>query len=257
MFGIDLFDASIVPAMTIAMLAGVLSFLSPCVLPIVPPYLAYMAGTTLQPAGHGGGAAVARGPDWRVISASVFFILGLSTVFMVLGFTASLMGQMFLRYQSYLAIGSGLVLILFGLHFLHVIRIPILDQDRRFAAAGDRGGTALGAYVMGLAFAFGWTPCIGPILGMIISMAAQEDTVSRGMVLMLGYVTGLGLPFLAVALSLQRALGAMNRIKRHMGTIEKLTGGLLIVVGVMLSLGVFTKLSLWLVQRFPALGLIG
>jgi cytochrome c-type biogenesis protein len=255
MFGIDLFDASMLPALSIAMLAGVLSFLSPCVLPIVPPYLAYMAGTTLQPAGPG--AEVARGPDWRVVNASIFFILGLSTVFMVLGFTASLIGQMFLRYQNYLAIGSGLVIILFGLHFLHVIRIPILDQDRRFDAGGDRGGTAFGAYVMGLAFAFGWTPCIGPILGMIISMAAQEDTVSRGLVLMLGYVTGLGLPFLIVALSFRRALGTMARIKRHMGTIEKVTGGLLVVVGVMLSLGIFTKLSLWLVERFPALGLIG
>ena len=254
MFGIDLFDASLAPSLAIATLAGVLSFLSPCVLPIVPPYLAYMAGTTLQPAG---GAAVARGPDWKVVNASVFFILGLSTVFMVLGFTASLIGQMFLRYQNYLAIGSGLVIILFGLHFLHVIRIPILDQDRRFDAGGDRGGTAFGAYVMGLAFAFGWTPCIGPILGMIISMAAQEDTVSRGLVLMMGYVTGLGLPFLIVALSFQRALGTMARIKRHMGTIEKVTGGLLVVVGVMLSLGIFTKLSLWLVERFPALGMIG
>ncbi len=250
MFGIDLIDSSLALALLIALFAGVLSFLSPCVLPIVPPYLAYMAGTTIPDVQN------RRGADPRVVTAALFFVLGLSTVFIFLGFAASLVGQFLLQYQREMAIASGIVILVFGLHFLHVFRIPLLDREARMDAP-DGAGTALGAYVMGLAFAFGWTPCIGPVLGMILSLAAQEDTVSRGVLMMGAYAVGLGLPFLLAAIFLNRALGTMTRIRRHMPKIEMATGGMLVLVGAALVFGFFTQFSFWLLETFPALGLIG
>ncbi|MHA3980394.1 cytochrome c biogenesis CcdA family protein [Halovulum sp. GXIMD14794] len=251
MFGIDVIDGSLAPALFIALLAGVFSFLSPCVLPIVPPYLAYMAGTTL-----GTEQEERRGVDPRVVTAAIFFVLGLSTVFILLGLAASALGSALLSWQRELSIAAGLVITVFGLHFLGVFRIPILTRDARFDA-GDRGGSAMGAYVMGLAFAFGWTPCIGPILGSILSLVIQDATLGRGVAMMGVYALGLGVPFLLAAIFLNRFMGAMTRLRRHMGTIEKVTGGLLVVVGVMLVTGLFSKFSFWLLETFPALGLIG
>ncbi|WP_112323329.1 cytochrome c biogenesis CcdA family protein [Oceanibium sediminis] len=250
MFGIDVIDSSLLPALFVALFAGVLSFLSPCVLPIVPPYLAYMAGTTVPD------VQTRRGADPKVVTAALFFVLGLSTVFIFLGFAASMAGQALLQYQREMAIASGIVILVFGLHFLHVFRIPLLDREARLDAR-DGTGTAMGAYVMGLAFAFGWTPCIGPVLGMILSLAAQEDTVGRGVVMMASYAIGLGLPFLLAAIFLNRALGAMGRLRAHMGTIERVTGVMLLVVGGMLVTGLFSTFSYWLLETFPALGLIG
>lgn len=249
MFGIDLFDASLSLSLLIALFAGVISFLSPCVLPIVPPYLAYMAGTSTD-------SMSGRGPDKRVVTSALFFVLGLSTVFLLLGFAASALGQMFLQYQQYLGYAAGAVIILFGLHFLGLITIPLLFREARFDA-GDRGGTPFGAYVLGLAFAFGWTPCIGPVLGAILSMAAQESSLSRGMVLMMLYAIGLGIPFLLAAVFIRRFMGLMTRFKRHMGKIEKAMGGLLIIVGVLLLTGGFADISFWLLETFPVLGAIG
>jgi len=250
MLGIDVIDGSLLAALFIATLGGVLSFLSPCVLPIVPPYLAYMAGTSVPD------AQSKRRMDPKVVMAAIFFVMGLSTVFIFLGFAASFIGQAFLQYQRQMAIGSGLIILIFGLHFLHVFRIPILDREARLEA-GDRSGTAVGAYVMGLAFAFGWTPCIGPVLGAILSLAAQEDTVSRGVLMMAFYALGLGIPFLIAAMFLSRAMGTMNKIKPHMPKIEKAMGGLLVFVGLMLVFGFFTQFSYWLLETFPALGLVG
>ncbi|HMR60839.1 cytochrome c biogenesis protein CcdA, partial [Amaricoccus sp.] len=152
MFGIDLWDASLVPALVVAGLGGILSFLSPCVLPIVPPYLAYMAGASMEDVA-GGRAARAN-----ILRAAVFFVLGLSTVFLMLGMAASAVGRILLIYQREMAIVAGLVIMLFGLHFLGLLRIPILYREARFEAQSSGG--AIGAYVLGLAFAFGWTPCI-------------------------------------------------------------------------------------------------
>ena len=173
MFGIEIIDAALLPAMLVALLAGVLSFLSPCVLPIVPPYLAYMGGISM---GEMTGTGQARR---RVILPAVFFVMGLSTVFLILGFTASAFGAFVLNNQLWLTRASGVVVIVFGLHFLGVFRIPVLDREMRMDA-GERGGSAFGAYVLGLAFAFGWTPCIGPQLGAILSLAAQEGNMERG-----------------------------------------------------------------------------
>jgi len=250
MFGIDLWDASLAPAILVAGAAGILSFLSPCVLPIVPPYLAYMAGASMEEVS---GGRAARG---RILGAAVFFVLGLSTVFLMLGMAASAVGQVFLVYQREMSIAAGLVIMLFGLHFVGILRIPILYREARFAARSS-GGSAVGAYVLGLAFAFGWTPCIGPVLGAILSLAAQEGSVGRGMVLMGAYAAGLGLPFLVTALFLDRAMGVMGRLKRHMVAIERTMGVLLLAVGLMMVTGAFSDMSYWLLETFPSLGLIG
>ncbi|MGR3572226.1 cytochrome c biogenesis CcdA family protein [Brevirhabdus sp.] len=250
MFGIDLIDASLLPAIMIAVTAGLLSFLSPCVLPIVPPYLAFMGGISVNDMT---GSMRARR---AVIAAALFFVLGLSTVFLLLGFTVSLFGQFFLQYQDIFAKASGVVVIFFGLHFLGILRIPLLDRDTR-VDAGKRGGTAAGAYLLGLAFAFGWTPCIGPQLGTILSLAASEASVTRGTTLLGFYAAGLGIPFLLAAIFINRAMGLMNRLKRHMKLIERLMGGLLLLVGIMLLTGAFADLSYWLLETFPSLAVLG
>lgn len=251
MFGIDLFDASLLPAMLVAFAAGILSFLSPCVLPIVPPYLAYMGGITMAEIDTD-----ARSARRKALLAALFFVLGLSTVFVFLGFTASIFGQFFLQNQILLGQIAGAVIIIFGLHFLGVITIPMLNREARLDA-GDRGGSAFGAYVLGLAFAFGWTPCIGPQLGAILSIAATEASVSRGTTLLAVYAVGLGIPFLLAAGFIDRAMGVMNRLKHHMKTIERVMGLLLVGVGVALITGAFSAFSFWLLETFPALGLLG
>ncbi|MEE9428635.1 MAG: cytochrome c biogenesis protein CcdA [Paracoccaceae bacterium] len=250
MFGIEIIDASLLPAMFVALLAGLLSFLSPCVLPIVPPYLAYMGGITMSEMTEDGKQGR------RTILPALFFVLGLSTVFIFLGFTASVFGVFFLQYQDILAKASGVVVIIFGLHFLGIFRIKFLDRDVRLEA-GDKGGSAFGAYILGLAFAFGWTPCIGPQLGAILSLAASEASVVRGTVLLAVYAAGLGIPFLLAAVFIQRSMGLMNRLKPHMGKIEKAMGVLLILVGLALLTGAFTAFSWWLLETFPALAVLG
>ncbi|WHZ36969.1 cytochrome c biogenesis CcdA family protein [Sagittula sp. MA-2] len=248
MFGIDLIDASLMPAMFVALLAGLVSFLSPCVLPIVPPYLAFMSGLSLNEMQEGR----KRG---KVALAALFFVLGLSTIFVLLGFTASWLGSFFLTNQVLLGRIAGAVVIVFGLHFLGVFRIGFLDREMRME--GGEGGSAFGAYILGLAFAFGWTPCIGPQLGAILSLAATETSVARGTVLLAVYAAGLGIPFLLAAIFLGRAVGLMNRMKRHMAMIEKVMGVLLIVVGVALLTGAFSAFSFWLLETFPGLATLG
>ncbi len=246
MFGIDLWDASLGPAFVVAVLAGVLSFLSPCVLPIVPPYLAYMAGASVD--GEGG----RRG----TLPVAVFFVLGLSTVFLILGFAASALGRVLLAYQQQMALAAGIVIIVFGMNFLGLLRIPFLAREVRFEARGQTG-TMLGAYLFGLAFAFGWTPCIGPVLGAILSLAAQSGSTGRGLLLMAGYALGLGFPFLLTALFLGRAIGVMAGLKRHMPLVERAMGVLLVGVGILMLTGEFSDLSFWLLDTFPALARIG
>ena len=252
MFGLDIIDAGLLPAMLVALAAGILSFLSPCVLPIVPPYLAYMGGISMREIS--GPAATAGAARRRVMLPALFFVLGLSTVFLLLGFTASAFGAFFLTNQERFAQVAGLVVLVFGLHFLGVFRIGLLDREARLDA-GDRGGSAFGAYVLGLAFAFGWTPCIGPQLGTILSLAAQEGSVERGTVLLGIYAAGLGIPFLLAALFIERAMGIMQRLKPYMRWIERAMGLLLVVVGLALLTGAFTDFSWWLLETFDRFGI--
>ena len=246
MFGIDLFDAALIPAMTVAALAGVLSFISPCVLPIVPPYLAYMSGISVGEMKQG------RSP----LLAALFFVLGLSTVFLLLGAAASAFGAFFLGNADLFSTAAGIVVMVFGAHFLGVIRIPLLDREMRMDA-GQQGGSAFGAYVLGLAFAFGWTPCIGPQLGAILSLAAQEGSVGRGMALLAVYAAGLGLPFLLVAAFFARLSPLVTFLKRHAQRIERIMGLLLWTIGLLMLTGGFSAFSFWLLDTFPSLAELG
>jgi cytochrome c-type biogenesis protein len=245
MYGFDIIDAGLLPAMVIALVGGIISFLSPCVLPIVPPYLAYMSGVSISDIQD------ERAARNKATIAALFFVMGLSTVFILLGFTASAFGAFFLQNQELFAQISGFVVVIFGLHFIGVFRIPFLDREARIDA-GDSGGSSFGAYILGLAFAFGWTPCIGPQLGAILSLAASEASVARGTLLLAIYAAGLGLPFLLAAMFLSRSMHLMNRIKPHLELIEKIMGVLLIIVGLALITGAFSSFSFWLLENGPS-----
>jgi cytochrome c-type biogenesis protein len=236
--------------LTGVLLAGLISFLSPCVLPLVPPYLAYMAGTSVSAM-----KAEGRGPDVRVVAASTLFVLGFSTVFVLLGAGASSMGRVLRIYGDTLAIVAGVVIIIMGLHFLGVFRIGLLYREARFEV-GKPAGLA-GAYLMGLAFAFGWTPCIGPVLGSVMAVAGAQATVGQGMGLLAVYSLGLGIPFLLAAVFLGRFMGLMDRVKPHMGLIEKVMGGLLVLTGLAFLTGGIATASYWLLEVFPVLGRLG
>ena len=236
--------------MAIALVAGLISFLSPCVLPIVPPYLAYMSGVSV---GELSSTARERNP---ALLPALFFVLGLSTVFLFLGFTASAIGSVFLAYQGWFNTIAGVLVMAFGAHFVGVYRIGFMDREARLDA-GDRGGSAFGAYILGLAFAFGWTPCIGPQLGAILSLAASEADVARGTFLLAVYAAGLGIPFLLVAAFFPRLKGLMAWMKRHMERIERIMGLLLWTIGLLMLTGGFASMSYWLLETFPFLATLG
>ena len=250
MFGIEIIDAALLPAMAVALVAGIISFLSPCVLPVVPPYLAYMSGITVNDLSAAGNRRS------RAVVPALFFVLGLSTVFLLLGFAASAAGMVFLQYQGYFNTLAGVVVMIFGAHFVGVYRIGFLDREARMDV-GDRGGSSFGAYVLGLAFAFGWTPCIGPQLGAILSLAASEGSVTRGTALLAVYAVGLGVPFLLVAAFLPKLGGLMTWMKRHMEQIERVMGLLLWTIGLLMLTGGFSAFSFWLLETFPALATLG
>lgn len=243
-------DATLIPALMIALSAGILSFLSPCVLPVVPPYLAYMGGVSMAEM-----ESIGAGRR-RVFRTALLFVLGLSTVFLILGMAASALGRMILPHLATLNLVAGVVVMVFGAHFVGVFRLGFMDREARLDA-GDRGGSAFGAFVLGLAFAFGWTPCLGPILSAILTLAASEASLPRGAVMLAAYALGLGVPFLLVAAFFPRLKGAMNFMKRNMERIERISGLLLWTVGLMMVTGQFTDLAFWILETFPALGVIG
>lgn len=235
------------------LLAGLLSFASPCVLPLVPPYLCYVAGTSLDALTAGdSNRAAAR----RTLAAAVAFVLGFSTVFVTLGLTASFLGRMLASYLPTLSIVAGVVIIVMGLHFLGVFRLGLISREARVTVQHKPPGL-LGAYVLGLAFAFGWTPCIGPVLAAVLAVAGSADNVGTGGLLLAVYALGLGVPFLIAAAASGPFIRFMNRFKRHLGTVEKTMGGLLVVTGVLFLTGQMTAMSFWLLETFPALGQIG
>ena len=250
MFGIEIIDAGLLPAMLVALMAGIISFLSPCVLPIVPPYLAYMSGVSVTDLSEG------KTGRNKALMPALFFVLGLSTVFLFLGFTASAIGTLFLSYQGWFNTIAGVLVMIFGAHFIGVYRIGFLDREARMDV-GDQGGSSFGAYILGLAFAFGWTPCIGPQLGAILSLAASEASVTRGTLLLAVYAAGLGIPFLLVAAFLPRLTGLMGWMKRHMEQIERIMGLLLWTIGLLMLTGGFSAFSYWLLENFPALANLG
>ncbi len=236
--------------------AGALSFLSPCVLPLVPPYLCYMAGVSVDDFRGADSGVAARGARIALGVASVAFVLGFSTVFVALGAGASTIGGFLRQWQQPLAIAAGILIILMGLNFLGVIRIPLLSREARFRTEG-RPASALAAYMMGLAFAFGWTPCIGPVLGPILTLAGGRETVSQGALLLAAYSLGLGIPFLLAALFSGAFMRFLAKFRVHLGRVEKVIGGLLVAAGVFFLAGGIQMISYWLLQTFPALGTLG
>jgi cytochrome c-type biogenesis protein len=244
-----------IPLLTV-ILAGALSFLSPCVLPLVPPYLCYMAGVSVEDFRGSGAEARARDTRRAVFFASLFFTLGFATVFVALGAGASSIGAALRQHMDLLAKLGGIVIILMGLHFLGVFRIGLLAREARFAGGG-KPATLSGAYVMGLAFAFGWTPCIGPVLGAVLGVAAGRETVSAGAMLLAAYSLGLAVPFWIAALFSERFMRFSQKFRRHLGTIEKATGALLVLTGILFLTGGMATIAYWLLETFPALGRIG
>lgn len=255
----------------IALAAGALSFLSPCVLPLVPGYICFIAGarlediapstqktqssqiTTSQVQTTRAKTSVSRG---RIMLAASLFVLGFSTVFILLGASASSISFLMLQYQDILAQIAGAVIIVFGLHTFGVLRIGFLNRDTRYHQS-ERPLSVYGAYTVGLAFGFGWTPCIGPILAAVLSVAAQQQNLSEGILLLSIYAAGLGIPFLIAAYATDHFMGFLSRFRAHMKTVERVTGGLLVTTGVLIITGGLEWLGFWLIEHFPVLGQIG
>jgi cytochrome c-type biogenesis protein len=231
--------------------AGLLSFLSPCVLPLVPPYLTFIAGTTIEDVAYERVGRARR----DIFLAAVLFVLGFSTVFVALGATASVFGQVLREHIGFLSILAGLAIILMGLHFLGVFKLSVLYREKRIEVEKPLG--LWGAYVLGLAFAFGWTPCIGPILAAILAVAASEETVGRGAGLLAVYSLGLGIPFLLAALAFEPFIGFLKRFRAHFPVVERIVGVLLIATGIAFLTGTMQSLSYWLLQTFPGLANLG
>jgi cytochrome c-type biogenesis protein len=234
-----------------AFLAGLLSFLSPCVLPLVPPYLCFITGASLDDLTKTGVAQTGR-----TVLASLLFVAGFTTVFVLLGATASAASQLLRDHLPLLARIAGIVIILMGLHFLGVFRLAFLNREKRYHHASRPAGL-IGAYVVGLAFAFGWTPCIGPVLATILAVAASEESVAKGAVLLAIYSAGLGLPFILSALGVDRFLGFLKRFAKHLGAVEKAMGALLVLAGIAFLTGLHQSFAYWLLETFPIFTRIG
>jgi cytochrome c-type biogenesis protein len=235
-----------------ALLAGLISFLSPCVLPLVPPYLCYLAGITFE---H----VMAREPNAQVarreIVASLLFVAGFSTVFVALGAGASAIGGLVRAYSNLLSIIAGIAILAMGLHFLGVFRIPLMARTARIEVEKPVG--LWGAYVMGLAFAFGWTPCIGPVLAAILALAASESTIASGASLLAVYSLGLGIPFVLAAFALKPFVAMLASVRHRLGLVEKAMGAMLVLTGIAFLTGWVTRASYWLLETFPMLANFG
>lgn len=239
-----------------ALLAGALSFLSPCVLPLVPPYLCYMAGISVEQFRGGGDVAADTRTRKAVFLSALAFTFGFATVFVALGAGASTIGTMLRQHLDVLAQIGGVIIIIMGLNFLGVFRIGILAREARFQGGG-KPATLLGAYVMGLAFAFGWTPCIGPVLGAILGVAASRETVGAGALLLAVYSLGLAVPFWIAAGFSGAFMRFLTRFRRHLGLVEKIMGVFLILTGLAFIFGFVSDAAIWFQQTFPILMKIG
>jgi cytochrome c-type biogenesis protein len=237
-----------------AMVAGILSFLSPCVLTLVPPYLCFLGGTTFDQLT--GEDETPSHVYTTVVLSAVAFVLGFTTVFVALGASATIAGQFLAENLMILSKIAGVIIIIAGLHFLGVIHIPILHREARYHAEARPAGLA-GAYVIGIAFAFGWTPCIGPVLAAILALAAGQDSVSQGVSLLLVYSLGLGIPFIIAALAIKPFLNTLHRFRHHLATMEKVLGAFLVLTGILFLTNSMTLIAGWLIELFPVLATIG
>jgi cytochrome c-type biogenesis protein len=249
-----------------AFVAGVLSFISPCVLPLIPGYLSFISGVSLEemrgmtPAMAGGGTvavssgvsatALGNSAKRQVIITSLFFILGFSLVFISLGASATYLGQFLMERLTIFGKIAGVLLIIFGLHTIGVFKIPFLLNEAR-VQANTKPSSMIGAVIVGISFAFGWTPCIGPILSAILLVAAQQESVNQGILLLSVYSLGLAIPFLLTALAINQFFIAFSKIRRHYHTIEIVSGLLMIVIGVLIFTNRFTIIAQWLTPYLP------
>ena len=233
-------------------LAGLLSFLSPCVLPIVPGYLCFMAGTNLDKLKVDHDNKTKK----KVLKFSLSFVLGFSTVFVILGASATLLSSVVYEYLDYLRIAGGIIIIIFGIHFMQVIQIPFLNREMRYQIENYRPGI-IGSYVVGLSFAFGWTPCIGPILGSVLSIAASSETITFGVILLMLYSAGLGVPFLLSAYAINGFMKFLSKIRNYIRSIEIFTGLLLIIFGILILTNRIQELAFFFIKYFPFLTQFG
>ncbi|HEX8664434.1 MAG TPA: cytochrome c biogenesis protein CcdA [Beijerinckiaceae bacterium] len=234
-----------------ALIGGLISFLSPCVLPLVPPYLSYLAGVTLE--------ELQARDDWgvrrRALLTALLFVAGFTTVFVLLGATASALGHLVRQYVGVLSTLAGLAIVVMGLHFMGLFRIGFLYREARISV--DKSMDVWGAYVMGLAFAFGWTPCIGPILAAILAVAGSETSVWRGAALLAVYSAGLGIPFVLAALAMNPFVALLKRVRSRFVHVERAMGALLVLTGIGFLSGWVQTASYWLLEAFPGLGRLG
>lgn len=231
-----------------AALAGLLSFLSPCILPIVPFYLSYLAGISADDVAH---MRETRSASIKAIPPAIAFSLGILTIFMALGMAASSFGQLVRDAMPVLRWIAAAIILAMGLHFLGVIRIPILYRQMRADSGVERGKGVVGAYVIGLAFAFGWTPCVGPVLAAILFQAADTATAREGAMLLMVYGLGMTLPFIVAAAFVGPFMNWMQRFRRHMGTVEKGMGVLLIIFAVLIGTDSITVIAQWMIDYGP------
>ena len=236
--------------------AGLLSFASPCVLPLVPPYLCYMAGVSVDDFRGDAGPTAKAGARTALLAASIAFVLGFSTVFVALGAGASTIGRFLRVWQEPLAMVAGILIIAMGLNFLGVLRIGMFSREARFQSSA-RPATLAGSYLMGLAFAFGWTPCIGPVLGPILTLAGAKGTVADGALLLAVYSLGLGLPFIVAAMFSGAFMRFLGRFRVHLGRVEKVIGVLLVVAGALFVSGGIQWTAYWILETFPLLQKLG
>ncbi len=239
-------------ALPAAFAAGVISFLSPCVLPLVPGYVSYIAGTSMADAPERRG----RAGRLATLGLSLAFVAGFSSVFVALGAGATAIGQLLLRYKEETSMAGGAIVILFGLFMIGLLKMPWLHRDLRYH--GDiHGGRALGAYLIGVAFAFGWSPCIGPVLGVILTMSAAASTVSNGVALLGVYSLGLGIPFVATAMFTDHLAGRLRFARRYSRHVQVGAGAGMVLMGVAMITGWLTSFAFWLLDTFPAFAAIG
>jgi len=232
-----------------ALVAGLLSFASPCILPMVPFYLGYLAGTGVHQLGVDGAVPVAV--RRRAVLASVMFALGVITIFMALGATATIFGQLVREWFDLLRWVASAIIFAMGLHFLGVVRIPLLYREWRADAGDVRNVSLLGAYVIGLAFAFGWTPCVGPVLAAILFTAAGAESATRGAMLLFVYGVGMTAPFVIAALFVGPFMRWMQRFRRHLGLVEKAMGVLLILFAVLIATNSVNVIAQWMLDHVP------
>ena len=238
-----------------ALLAGLLSFLSPCILPIVPFYLSYLAGVGMNQISAQ--ADITPQVRLRAFMAACCFALGVITVFMGLGATATAFGQMVREYFDILRWVAAAVIIAMGLHFLGIVRIGVLYRQFRADAGNTSNVGLLGAFVIGLAFAFGWTPCVGPVLAAILFTAAGQDTAGQGASLLFVYGLGMTLPFVAAALFIGPFMRFMSRFRRYLGLVEKIMGALLVLFGVLIATNSINHIAQWMLEHVPWFSAIG